>query len=105
MPLFESAASDIVKIKARAALLPLISVVLKRCSYIIRRLFDIAVSVLRCEEEVELNDHLISELDRVFCKFIDNIESQCKDKMKDDFDTLTRVIDWDLLHGFVSLEE
>ena len=103
--MFETAASDIVKIKARTALLPLISTVLKRCSYIIRRLFHIAVSVIRTESEEEVNDQLLSELERVFTKFIEEIESACKDKMKDDFDTLTRVIDWDLLHGFVTLEE
>lgn len=105
VPMFETAASDIVKIKARTALLPLISIVLKRCSYIIKRLFHIAVSVIRMESEEEVNDQLLHELEHIFRKFVEEIEIQCKDKMKDDFDTLTRVIDWDLLHGFVTLEE
>lgn len=103
--MFETAASDIVKIKARTALLPLITIVLRRCSYIIKRLFQIAVSVIRVESEEEVNHQLLNELESVFGRFIEDIEVQCKDKMKDDFDTLTRVIDWDLLHGFVSLEE
>ena len=103
--MFETAASDIVKIKARTALLPLISTVLKRCSYIIKRLFQIAVSVIRTETDEEENDQLLRELEGVFFKFVDGIEFHCKEKMKDDFDTLTRVIDWDLLHGFVTLEE
>ena len=103
--MFETAASDIVKIKARTALLPLITTVLLRCSYIIKRLFHVAVAVIRAETEEEVNDQLLKELEVIFFKFIDRIQLECKDKMRDDFDTLTRIIDWDLLHGFVTLEE
>ena len=103
--MFETAASDIVKIKSRAALLPLISTVLRRCAYIIKRLFHVAVAVIRSETEEEMNDQLLHELESIFGKFVETIQIQCREKMMDDFDTLTRVIDWDLLHGFVTLEE
>lgn len=102
MPVFEIAASNIVKIKARASLLPLINIVLKRCTYIMKRLLDIAISVIQSEYHFaeQPNEHFLLELGKIYAQFLDEVESRCKGKMSDDFDTFTKVIDWDLLTGF-----
>merc|ERR1711939_928731 len=70
VPVFETAASDIVKIKARVALLPLINTVLNRCSYILKRLFSISTCVLKTELEMEPNDHFLSELRVIYDHFV-----------------------------------
>jgi hypothetical protein len=31
--------------------------------------------------------------------FVRETEAKCKEKLKDDFDTFTKVIDWDLING------
>ena len=70
-----------------------------------QRLFHIANTVINTEVETTPNDHFLQELEKVFNQFVDEIARKCKEKMGDDFDTLTKVIDWDLLHGFTALDE
>ena len=102
MPVFEIAASNIVKIKSRSTLLPLISIVLRRCSYILKRLLDIAIAVIQSEYHFSEspNEHFLIELGKIYSAFVEEVETKCKEKMLDDFDTFTKVIDWDLLSGF-----
>lgn len=44
-------------------------------------------------------DQFCSELQRVFSGFIEKTERDCREKLKDDFDAFTKIIDWDLLSG------
>lgn len=92
--------------------MPLISVVLKRCSYIMKRMFEISIAVLSNEwpkdsqqAVVERNERFLSELKRVYQEFVDQVEERCRVKIMDDFESLTKVIDWDLLTGFPSAFE
>ena len=105
LPGYETAASDIVKMKAKNSLFPLIRIVLERCSYILKRLFNITNSVILSEGEVSVNDLFLSELDKIFEAFLNELSATCMEKMFDDFNTLTTVIDWDLFYGFTNLDE
>jgi len=109
VPVFEIAASDIVKMKARTSLLPLVGCALKRSSYIMKRIFEISVAVIGSQEMLLLdpntesigkNDRFLTELCRVYNDFVDGIESRCRARMIDDFESLTKVIDWDLLSSY-----
>lgn len=44
LPDIESAVSDLVQIKSRQCMIPLIDVVLQRCSFIMKNLFEIVIS-------------------------------------------------------------
>lgn len=105
VPVFETAASDIVQIKARKELQPLIDVVLARCSYVFKRLCDVGISVMKGGESGVLNvyEPFIKELRAVYGGFIDSVEELCRSKLMDDFETFTKILDWDLLTGLSDL--
>ncbi|KAH3742895.1 dynamin family GTPase [Pelomyxa schiedti] len=112
VPIIESAASDIVQMKAKQTLRPLIDIVLSRTSFIFKRLFEIAMAILvqgdNQDPEVTKVAHFdgfIAELRTVYNTFIDNTETQCRLKLFDDFDTFTRILDWDLLGGLGAIKD
>jgi hypothetical protein len=94
-----------VQIKARKELQPLIDVVLARCSYVFKRLCDIGISVMKGGESGVLNvyEPFIKELRAVYGGFIDSVEELCRSKLMDDFETFTKILDWDLLTGLSDL--
>jgi len=47
----------------------------------------------------------MSELRAVFNKFIDATEENCRAKLMDDFETFTKIMDWDLISGFANIRE
>ena len=98
-------ASDIVQIKARRELQPLIDVVLARCSYVFNRLCEIGISVMKDGDTGVLNvyEPFIKELRAVYAKFVADVEALCRAKLTDDFDTFTKVLDWDLLAGLADV--
>ncbi|EFA76188.1 dynamin like protein [Heterostelium album PN500] len=109
-PIYELAATNIFQIKSKKVLLPLIDIVLQRCTYIMKRLFDIGVSILNNEEGHEMNsvalyEHFITELRARYYKFIEEIEADCKIRLKDDFDTFTKIVDWNLLGGLSEIKQ
>lgn len=77
-------ATNIVQIKSRRNLQPLIDIVLQRCTYIMGRLFDISVEILKKEEDekgmaiVSLYEHFMTELRARYFAFIESIEAECK---------------------------
>lgn len=114
MPSFESAASDIVQIKSKKVLLPLIEITLQRTSYVMKRLFTIAVDVIKGGEDqfddsnpslLASYDLFIADLQHTFSEFIEGIERDCKSKLIEDFSTFTKIVDWDLLNGIESVRE
>ena len=65
-------ASDIVQIKSRKALEPMIHIVLQRAAYVFERMFDISVNVLKLEPDTEYGmlgcyELFQNELRQVFC--------------------------------------
>ncbi|KAL6054695.1 putative Interferon-induced GTP-binding protein Mx2 [Balamuthia mandrillaris] len=107
VPVYETAASDIVQIKARQEFLPLIDVVLARCTYIMKRLCDISISVMKSTDSGVLNvyEPFVEELRSNYYKFVDQTETVCRDKLMDDFETFTKVLDWDLVSGLSELKD
>lgn len=116
VPSFEDAASDIVQIKARTVLMPLTSVVLRRCVYIMERLFTIAFSILSSKvpnkgsslkpSREEDSYAIISEYEQfktvlkdVYDSFVNSVAEECERRILDDFETFTKIVDWDLLSG------
>lgn len=93
------------QIKARKELQPLIDVVLARCSYVFKRLCDVGISVMKGGESGVLNvyEPFIKELRAVYGGFIDSVEELCRSKLMDDFETFTKILDWDLLTGLSDL--
>lgn len=91
--------------KAKHVFLPLIDIVLQRCSYIMKRLFPIAIDVIRADRDQEsigilsVYERFINELRSVYESFIDKIESDCRMRLKDDFVMFTKIVDWELLGG------
>jgi hypothetical protein len=107
-------ATDIVQIKVKKTLQPLIVHVLKRCTFIMKRLFDIAVHVLTKEEYhtaapifgiIGHYELFQKELRTVYHEFIDKIQRECEQKVLDDFATFTKVLNWDLMMGTNEIKE
>ena len=114
MPSYDSAASDIVQFKSKKVLLPLIDIVLQRTSYIMKRLFPIAIEVIKNGEDqfnegncsiLSSYDLFVSDLQNTFHSFIESIEKSCKKKLVEDFATFTKIVDWDLLSGLQSFND
>eukprot|EP01103_Thecamoeba_quadrilineata_P020001 TRINITY_DN8375_c0_g1_i1.p1 TRINITY_DN8375_c0_g1~~TRINITY_DN8375_c0_g1_i1.p1 ORF type:complete len:842 (-),score=179.78 TRINITY_DN8375_c0_g1_i1:3-2528(-) len=113
VPILETAASDIVQFKSRKVLQPLSNVAMKRCVYVMKRLFEVALSVLNTDQWTEttgtglltLQHQFIDELHRVFDQFVSDTEASCSAKLRDDFDSLTKMMDWDLIHGLTEINE
>ncbi|EAL71678.2 dynamin like protein [Dictyostelium discoideum AX4] len=108
-PIYELAATNIFQTKSKKVLLPLIDIVLQRSSYIMKRLFDISVSILGKDENesshtVSLYEHFLKELQSQYEKFIQTIESECKSRLKDDFEMFTKIVDWNLLSGLTEIK-
>jgi len=47
----------------------------------------------------------ITELKNVYHRFVDTTESDCRVKLMDDFETFTKIMDWDLISGFANLKD
>eukprot|EP01101_Sappina_pedata_P002287 TRINITY_DN12531_c0_g1_i1.p1 TRINITY_DN12531_c0_g1~~TRINITY_DN12531_c0_g1_i1.p1 ORF type:complete len:934 (-),score=360.41 TRINITY_DN12531_c0_g1_i1:13-2775(-) len=122
VPLCENAASDIVQFKARKELRPLSFIALKRSSFIMKRLFKITISVIQTEDQRDTMvlgtenpqnrlgllcqySQFVEELCRVYESFIDKVCSNCSDKLRDDFDSLTKLIDWDLIDALSDINQ
>ncbi|KAK5574626.1 hypothetical protein RB653_009879 [Dictyostelium firmibasis] len=108
-PIYELAATNIFQTKSKKVLLPLIDIVLQRSSYIMKRLFDISVSILGKDENesshtVSLYEHFLKELQTQYEQFIQTIETECKARLKDDFEMFTKIVDWNLLSGLTEIK-
>jgi len=85
--------------------LPLIDIVLQRCSYIMKRLFSIAIGVIRQDRDqkgialLSVYERFVAELRSCFEANIAKIEEDCRQRLKDDFVMFTKIIDWDLLNS------
>jgi len=109
-PLFEAAASDIVRAKAKKTLLPLINNVLHRCTFIMRHLYKVALKVIVREElqsfgMVGKNEEFLKELQGVYYNFIQTTRDKCEEKLQDDFWAFTKILDWDLLSGLSEIND
>jgi len=54
---------------------------------------------------VSLYEQFMSELRTTYNNFINTIESECKVKLKEDFDAFTKILDWDLFLGMGELKD
>jgi GTP-binding protein EngB required for normal cell division len=103
VPVFETAAANLVQMKAKYVFIPLIDIVLARCSYIMKRLFSIAVHVIKHDRDhrgigiLSVYEKFMNELRNTFDQFIDKIEQDCRSRLKDDFIMFTKIVDWELL--------
>ena len=109
-PSFECAVSNIVQIKSKKVLLPLVEILSSRACYIMKRLFTIALEVIKSDDQNNyalLSSHnlFVSHLHKTYFDFLDYIEKDCKAKLIEDFSTFTKIVDWDLLRGFLPMEE
>lgn len=104
----EAAAANLVQMKAKQIFLPLIDIVLQRCTYIMKRLFNIAIHVIKHDRDnksigiLTVYDKFVVELKNTYELYIDNIEKDCKARLKDDFIMFTKIVDWDLLMSSAS---
>lgn len=122
IPVLEAAASDIVQHKSKKVLQPLLDIALARCSYIMRRMFDISLAVLTplgSEDATAATtpvsaatvsaaagftrlarfDQFISQLRKVHCDFVAKTEANCRAKLRDDLDTFTALqLDWSMVN-------
>ena len=99
----ETAAANLVQMKAKHVFLPLIDIVLQRCSFIMKRLFYIAIHVIKFDRDqksvgiLSVYEKFTSELQNTYDNCIDKIEQDCRIRLKDDFIMFTKMVDWDLL--------
>lgn len=112
----ESAASDIVQIKLINVLRPLIDILSKRTAYILKRLFDISLEILTSDQmSVSVSEsetyrllsvypNFVGKLKEVYSDFVDDIEHHSKLKLREDFDTFTKIVDWSLLSGLSEIQ-
>lgn len=103
-------ASDIVQAKAKQVLLPLISILLCRCKYIMNHLFDITINTIITNEANTFGilgryDSFIRELRACYSGFIEETKDKCEAKALDDFAAFTKIMDWDLMSGLSELTE
>eukprot|EP00027_Filamoeba_sp_ATCC50430_P017323 CAMPEP_0168573610 /NCGR_PEP_ID=MMETSP0413-20121227/18631_1 /TAXON_ID=136452 /ORGANISM="Filamoeba nolandi, Strain NC-AS-23-1" /LENGTH=604 /DNA_ID=CAMNT_0008606881 /DNA_START=1 /DNA_END=1816 /DNA_ORIENTATION=- len=105
VPISETAAANLVQMKAKQVFLPLIDIVLQRCSYLMKKLFPIAVDVLKHDTDhkgigiLSVYERFVHELRSTYETFIDKIEHDCRTRLKDDFVMFTKIVDWEMLHS------
>lgn len=103
-PDYNAAAANILRIKAKTTLRPIIVTLVKRSSYIITRLFPIAMEVLQ-QSGHALHPQLQGELDSVFRSFVKRVTDHCREHMEAEFESLTKVIDQNLLQQAIAIPD
>lgn len=102
-PVLDTAAANLVQIKAKDILLPLLDVLLQRATYIMKRLFSVSVEVLKKEKNgvgiLSVYERFMTELRESYFRFIEKTENDCRARLKDDFIMFTKIVDWDMLNS------
>ncbi len=97
LPNYQSAASDLVQLKSKRALFPLLNLTLQRARKIIDRMFDVAIAVVARDDfessSVGSNHAFCNSFRGVFAEFVDGIFANCSAKMTDDVKSFTEVLD------------
>ena len=83
---------------------PLIHTLVKRSTYIMTRLFPIAIEVLQ-QSGQGFHPQLQGEIDSVYRSFVKRVADHCKEHMDAEFETLIKVIDQNLLQQAISVPE
>lgn len=105
-PSFQSAACDLVQLKSKAVLLPILATAVRRAEMILTRLFDVAVSVVE-KEDFALSvigscQPFMKALREAFGAFVSQQTQACWLLLKEDVESFTSVIDW---HSLLQLHQ
>jgi len=112
IPDYDRGASDLAQKKSRSIFTPLIDVLLNRCRYLMRNMFSMVVQHMltqdslvkqqqQSQKENASDEHpyaaFFDELQTVADKFLDKLLVDIKNKTNCEFDTFTKIMDWDFI--------
>jgi hypothetical protein len=97
LPSYETAASDLVNLKAKQVLHPILHTTAQRTRYIMGRLFDVAVAVVH-RDDVDMSTvgactAFRESLRQTYSDFLDGLFVTCCNKMLEDVNSFTEVLD------------
>ncbi len=97
LPSYETAASDLVNLKAKQVLHPILHTTAQRARYIMGRLFDVAVAVVHRDDAdmsaVGACAAFRDSLHQTYAEVLDGLFVKCSDKMLEDVNSFTEVLD------------
>jgi hypothetical protein len=103
IPSYEAAASDLVQLKAKKVLHPLLETATHRSFYIMNRLFDVAVAVIQKDNfelaTVSTCEAFMDAFRSIYTGFLTAIHKNCHENLLEDIKTFTEVLDWDILRA------
>jgi intergrase/recombinase len=100
-PDYDRGASDLAQKKCRSIFRPLIAVLLERSKFIMQNLFKTVISYMSSNKKYSMFSAFFTELQTISEQFVENVLLDVKKKTNDEFDTFTKIMDWDLM-GFCS---
>ena len=110
-PSYQTAATNLIQHKSKQVLLPLINILLKRASYIMKRLFYIIIQTIKYNNNddktssnnsisfMTIYEKFMKEIKNNYITLIENIEKICEIKLREEFFKLSKIINWDLING------
>lgn len=97
-PDYDRGASDLAQRKCRTIFQPLIEILMKRSKFVMHRMFEIVTQYMATSlENGGKYKGLFDELRKVSELFVDKVLVDVRGKTNEEFDTFTKIIDWDLI--------
>ncbi|KAL0490286.1 dynamin, partial [Acrasis kona] len=97
IPDYDRGASDLAQKKCKSIFQPLIQVLMNRSKFIMTCLFKIVVDYMSADKNMERYKGFFDELQSTSEKFINSVLVSVRAKTDDEFDTFTKIMDWDLM--------
>lgn len=96
-PDYDRGASELAQKKCRSIFQPLIDVLMVRSKFIMSKLFHIVLEHMANDSVNTKYKPFFEELQKVSDSFIDKVLVDVRHKTDDEFDTFTKIMDWDLM--------
>jgi succinate dehydrogenase flavin-adding protein (antitoxin of CptAB toxin-antitoxin module) len=96
-PDYDRGASDLAQKKCRSIFQPLIDVLMQRSKFIMISLFKIVIQYMASDPNLVRYSQFFQELKKVSEEFIDKVLIDVRAKTDDEFNTFTKIMDWDLM--------
>lgn len=96
-PDYDAGASDLAQKKCNYIFTPLIDVLLNRSKFIMSSIFKIVTEFLKNDQKNQKYSLFLDELKKSSEKFIEVLVQEVRIKAFEEFETFTKIIDWDLI--------
>lgn len=96
-PDYDAGASDLAQKKCNFIFTPLIDVLLNRSKFIMSSIFKIVTEFLKNDQKNQKYSLFLDELKKSSERFIETLITEVRLKAFEEFETFTKIIDWDLI--------